>query len=170
LRARLGHRLVSSLSTVTPVSPSVALAPDWVAVAARIATEAHAGQMRRDGVTPYVKHPESVAARVAGDFRAEAVAWLHDVLEDTTWTASDLQREGVPSDVVDAVVLLTKTEGGDYGAYLHRVRANPLACRVKIADMLANLADRPTDRQIAKYAQGLLLLTGTAPLPSPNAG
>lgn len=168
LRARLGPRRVSSLVAVTSLSPPVASAPDWVALAARIATEAHAGQVRRDGITPYVKHPESVAARVAGDPRAEAVAWLHDVLEDTSWTASDLRREGLPPEVVDAVVLLTKADGGDYGAYLHRVRANPLACRVKIADMLANLADRPTDRQIAKYAQGLLVLTGTPPLPSPN--
>jgi (p)ppGpp synthase/HD superfamily hydrolase len=48
-----------------------------------IATKAHEGQYRRDGVTPYIEHPKAVAARVKGDEKAEMVAWLHDVIEDT---------------------------------------------------------------------------------------
>ena len=48
-----------------------------------IATKAHEGQYRRDGVTPYIEHPKAVAARVRGDEKAEMVAWLHDVIEDT---------------------------------------------------------------------------------------
>ncbi|MFO1446665.1 MAG: hypothetical protein U1F61_00700 [Opitutaceae bacterium] len=140
--------------------------PAWVGLAAQTAAEAHAGQFRRDGVTPYLKHPEAVVARVRGDASAEAVAWLHDVLEDTPLTVEDLRRRGIPDEVVGAVSLLTKGEGCDYGAYLARVRDHPLARKVKIADMLANLSDHPTERQIVKYAQGLLVLMN-APALSP---
>ena len=130
----------------------------WVQLARTIAQTAHHGQFRRDGATPYVRHPEAVAQRVAGDRLAEAVAWLHDVLEDTSTTEADLRTAGLPSEVVDAVCLLTKREPFDYEVYLLAVRENPLARKVKIADMLANLADHPTDRQIIKYAKGLLAL------------
>ncbi len=33
-----------------------------------------------------------------------------------------------------------------------------IKAKVKIADMLSNLADNPTDKQIKKYAKGLLFL------------
>ena len=61
-----------------------------VRLAAQIATDAHRGQFRRDGVTPYISHPEAVAKRVEGDDLAEAIAWLHDVLEDTAIKVQDL--------------------------------------------------------------------------------
>jgi GDP-D-mannose dehydratase len=41
--------------------------------------------------------------------------------------------------VVSAVVAITKLEGEEYGLYLIRVKANDLARRVKIADILYNL-------------------------------
>lgn len=133
---------------------------DMVELAERIARAAHAGQFRRDGVTPYIRHPENVARRVRGNQYAEAVGWLHDVLEDTKETAASLRARGVPSKVVACVTKLTKRNGVDYDAYLAEIRADPLARKVKIADMLSNLADMPTDRQIVKYARGLLALVG----------
>lgn len=128
--------------------------------AAAIAREAHHGQFRRDGVTPYVMHPESVASRVAGDPLAEAVAWLHDVLEDTDVTADELRRRGMPEEVIAGVETMTKKGDLDYERYLAGIKASPLAKKVKIADMLANLGDSPTERQIVKYAKGLLVLLG----------
>lgn len=60
---------------------------------------------------------------------------------------------------VHRVSLLTKDQSGlSYEEYLARVRANPIACRVKVADMLHNLSDSPTQKQILKYARGLLIL------------
>ncbi len=123
----------------------------------QLARSAHQGQYRRDGQTPYVTHPERVAGRV-NDPREKAVAWLHDVLEDTPLTADDLAREGVPPDVIEAVRLLTKSADADYHDYLRRIRANDLARTVKINDMLDNLSDGPRERQIVKYARGLLIL------------
>jgi (p)ppGpp synthase/HD superfamily hydrolase len=121
-----------------------------------IAIKAHAGQYRRDGVTSYIYHVYEVAKRVKkfGDDHV-CVALLHDVIEDSDITADDLLKEGVPENIVEAVSLLTKYVGMTYKKYIVEVKANELARRVKIADMLSNLADDPTDNQIKKYAKGL---------------
>ena len=129
-----------------------------VDLAREIATRAHAGQFRRDGVTPYILHPQAVAGRVAGDPTAEAAAWLHDVLEDTAVTAEELLSAGIPATVVEVAQMLTHDETRSYEDYLAGIAAHPVAKKVKIADMLTNLSDTPTDRQIVKYARGLLIL------------
>jgi len=132
--------------------------PSIVSLAREIATEAHEGQFRRDGVTPYIRHPEAVAARVAGDSLAEAAAWLHDVVEDTDVTMDDLSARGIPAEVLEVVRLLTHSNGLSYERYLSAIAAHPIAKKVKMADMITNLSDRPSDRQIVKYAKGLLTL------------
>jgi len=40
------------------------------------------------------------------------------------------------------------------------VKENEIARKVKVADMLHNLSDEPTKKQILKYAQGLVALLG----------
>lgn len=131
---------------------------DVVERAEALARSAHAGQFRRDGRTPYIVHPQAVALRVAGDPLAQASAWLHDVLEDTAVTEEAMRAQRIPEEVIACVRQLTKPDGADYEAYLLEVKANRLARKVKIADMLSNLADAPTDKQIVKYAKGLLIL------------
>lgn len=120
-------------------------------------------------MTPYVRHPEAVAQRVAGDTTAEAVAWLHDVLEDTATTAEDLRAAGIPDEVIQRVQLLTKSESVGYEVYLDSIKRDPIARKVKVADMLANLSDHPSEKQILKYARGLLLLLGETQA-SPRSG
>lgn len=107
---------------------------EQVAIARRIATEAHAGQIDKAG-SPYIDHPRRVAARLT-DLRAQAVAWLHDVIEDTDVTPDDLRGAGIDDDVIAAVQLLTRT--GDDGAYYARIAADPLAREVKLADIADN--------------------------------
>ena len=134
---------------------------DYIENAKRIATEAHAGQFRRDGVTPYIRHPEKVAEivrRRGGDYEVIAAAWLHDVLEDTNTTAYDLKCQGVGEDVTQAVVALTHQENESYFDAINRAKKNAIARQVKIADNLANLGDSPTDRQIIKYSKSLGIL------------
>ncbi len=127
--------------------------------AKQIAFEAHAGQFRRDGKTPYIYHPAAVVQKLRGEAQdVHDTAWLHDVLEDTKLTTNDLRAKGVCIAVVEAVQVLTKKEGGDYAVYLALVKRNSIARKVKIADMLANLSDSPTDKQIVKYAKGLIYL------------
>ena len=132
-------------------------------IAEQIARKAHAGQYRRDGVTLYVTHPERVAKSIAEDEDLKAAAWLHDVLEDTSETEASLLAAGIPQHVVDAVRLLTKEVGIEYEDYLASINKNALARAVKIQDMLDNLSDGPTDKQIKKYCRGLLILHDEQP-------
>lgn len=131
-------------------------------LAKQIAQNAHKGQYRRDGLAPYIVHPRDVSRHpsLKGDVYAEAVAWLHDILEESDlYSAEDLLFFEIPKEVVDAVVAMTKKKGESYESYLYRVAANDIAREVKIADMIINLADSPTRKQIAKYGYGLHFLT-----------
>lgn len=141
--------------------------------AAAFACTCHTGQTRRDGVTPYFRHVAVVAHRVRRKYRhddaAEMVAWLHDVLEDCpAVTQETLKARGFPAEVVEAVVAITKLSGAPYDAYLERVAANPLARKVKVEDILANLSDDPTPAQVAKYAKALQFLSAGPPVESPS--
>lgn len=130
-----------------------------IEIARRIAHLAHRGQFRRDGLTPYINHPAAVAGKLAGESQVVvAAAWLHDVLEDTAETPETLRAAGMPDSVIHAVEVLTKTAGVSYDEYLAGVRQNWIARKVKVADMLHNLSDAPTEKQIVKYARGLLAL------------
>jgi (p)ppGpp synthase/HD superfamily hydrolase len=70
-------------------------------------------------------------------YDVEAVAWLHDVLEDTQVTFAELRIAGLNQSVCQAVALLTH-RGEPRAEYLSRIAANPLARLVKIADTLDN--------------------------------
>lgn len=129
-----------------------------IEIAYRIASKAHEGQKRRDGTTNYIHHPADVANRLQGESdEVVATAWLHDVLEDTPVTMSELERSGISYLVRDAVWTLTKNRN-DYEAYIRVVKWHPIARKVKIADIISNLADKPTEKQIVKYARALLIL------------
>ncbi len=106
-------------------------------IAREIAIKAHEGQVDKGG-KPYINHPEHVAANVETDGQ-KAVAWLHDVLEDTNVTARDLAAAGISEDVVDGVVAMTRHEGEDYFDYIDRVALNSLAREVKKADLVHNM-------------------------------
>jgi (p)ppGpp synthase/HD superfamily hydrolase len=125
--------------------------------ALKVAYDAHKGQTRRNGRTPYIEHPIAVAKKVHTD-QQKMVAMLHDVIEDTTVSAEFLKVKGIPSDVIDAVKILTKRKGDDYMEYLKRVKENPLALSVKLADIDHNLHDSPSEKQKLKYKKALEFL------------
>lgn len=105
-------------------------------VAIKVATKAHQGQFDKAG-QPYILHPLTVAAML--DSEAEkTVALLHDVLEDSDLSTSDLKSYGFRDDIIDAVVTLTHRDNETYESYLHRVKSNPLARKVKLADLEHN--------------------------------
>ena len=129
---------------------------NWGSTAESIAADAHSGVYRRDRVTPYITHVADVVRRVAGDPAAEAVAWLHDVLEDEPrWTPRRLAIFGIPPALIKVVEILTKPKAQSYPDYIKVVGAHPLATKVKIADILSNLSDDPTERQLRKYVKAL---------------
>lgn len=128
------------------------------------AFEKHRGQTRRNKVTPYTFHLRAVAKRLKGECEEViATAWLHDLLEDTKANVGDLVELRFPQTVITAVCLLTKMPWLTHDAYLEEIKRNPIARKVKIADMLSNLADDPTPKQIRKYAKGLLVLVEETP-------
>jgi (p)ppGpp synthase/HD superfamily hydrolase len=106
-------------------------------IAVNLAFKAHAGQYRKDGVTDYIFHPLIVMLHCQS-YKAKIVAVLHDILEDTIVTESDLRKQ-FDKDVVDAVVLLTKKPKEVYMDYIKNIATNKLAVEVKMADMQHNL-------------------------------
>lgn len=102
-----------------------------------ILLHAHRGQVDKAG-EPYVLHPLRVMQRVKSQ-EARLVALLHDVLEESDVSLDSLRREGFPEAVLQAVECLTRRKGEAYPAYIERVRKNPLAVEVKVADLEDNL-------------------------------
>ena len=105
-------------------------------LAFEIAKTAHAGQTDKAGLD-YILHPLQVAAEVTTD-EEKAVALLHDIIEDTDVTASELLAKGLPDNVVEAVEALTKKHNQNYAAYLAGVKKNRLTNADKLADLKNN--------------------------------
>ena len=104
------------------------------------ALEKHRGQTDKAG-RPYIFHPIRVMELVPNATEHEQMAaLLHDTVEDCDVTLEDLRRLNYPEEVVVAVDLLTKNAQGeaDYGRAIERVAPNPIARRVKIADLTDN--------------------------------
>lgn len=152
-------------------------------VAKQIATLAHYGQMRRDG-KPYITHPEAVAEIVKTCFptfspllktsnlerlreNTLAVAYLHDVIEDTAWTHSDikytLRRSGVSEVdsyiIANACTVLSHKKDEKYSDYITRIVSGPsqIVKIVKYCDMIHNMncckaqKDEKSIKQLKKY-------------------
>ncbi len=102
-----------------------------------LAAQVHRGQTDRYG-KPYILHPLRVMMRMQTDDE-KMVAVLHDVVEDSEMTVEDLREAGYPSHIVEAVDGISRREGESYEAYVLRAKQNPLACRVKIADLEDNM-------------------------------
>ena len=100
-----------------------------------IAYRAHHGQVDKCGV-PYIFHPIHLAEQMNDEFSC-CVALLHDTVEDTDTTLEELK--GIfPKEVTDAVALMTHEEGTDYFDYVRAIRTNPIAKKVKLADLAHN--------------------------------
>ena len=102
-----------------------------------LAVQAHRGQTDKAG-QPYMLHPLRVMLRMETDLE-RIVAVLHDVVEDSTLTLTDLERAGFPKEVLDAVDCLTKRKAESYERLIQRAKSNTIARRVKIADLEDNM-------------------------------
>jgi (p)ppGpp synthase/HD superfamily hydrolase len=102
-----------------------------------LAAQAHQGQ--RDYIDqPYILHALRVMFRVEGD-EERIVAVLHDVIEDTSYTEDDLRRLGYSEEILAALDGVTRREGETYEQFIERAASNPIARRVKIADLEDNM-------------------------------
>lgn len=105
-------------------------------LALKVSFEAHKNQVDHSG-TPYVYHPYHLAEQMT-DETTTCIALLHDVVEDTDITLVQLREMGFPDIVVEAVGVLTREHGVPYQEYIKRVKSNPLARIVKLADLEHN--------------------------------
>lgn len=103
--------------------------------AMKIAYRAHHGQVDKGGI-PYIFHPYHLAEQMTDEYTT-CVALLHDVVEDTDVTLEELKAI-FPTEVTDAIALMTHQEGVDYLEYVAAIRENPIARAVKLADIAHN--------------------------------
>lgn len=101
-----------------------------------IAVAAHSGQRDKAG-EPYLYHLLRVMLSVEGSSLRQ-VALLHDLLEDTEWTAGDLKLAGMSQSVIEALELLTHKSTDSYADYVVRLSRNSLAKASKLADLNDN--------------------------------
>ena len=101
----------------------------------KIAYSAHHGQLDKSGI-PYIFHPIHLAEAMDDEISC-CVALLHDTVEDTSVSLEDLKAI-FPPEVTDAVALLTHKEGTDYFDYVRLIKKNPVARKVKLADLAHN--------------------------------
>ena len=121
--------------------------------AMQIAYAAHHGQTDKGGM-PYICHPLHLAESMEDEVSCCA-ALLHDVAEDTDVTLADL-AEVFPAELIDVLKLLTHEKGTDYLEYVRGIRQNPIAVKVKLADLAHNsdqtrIADCGMDEETKSY-------------------
>lgn len=150
--------------------PTILSNTEAVAKAKALAYALHSEQMDLAG-EPYIDHVSTVAliTQRLTDNResAVAVAWLHDLIEDTDMTLEELARQGFSAQIVEAVNQLTHEKGLPYDLYIGDMYS-PIAQIVKLADLAHNLdtsrfgsrfKSSPSDlRRISKYRNAISCL------------
>ncbi len=133
-----------------------------------IASEAHAGQVDKGG-QPYILHPLRLMFAL-DDPTDRIVAVLHDVVEDGDISPDDLQFGcGFSPEIAAAVDALSRRKGETYEDFITRAGANPIARRVKLADLednsdmkrIPNPTQKDWDRA-RKYARAITTLLAAA--------
>ncbi len=132
--------------------------------ALKLCFEAHKNQVDKSGM-PYVFHPFHLAEQMT-DERTTIVALLHDIVEDTDYTFDDLRNMGFESDIIDALMLMTHDKAVPYMEYVAKIKNNPIARTVKLADLRHNsdlsrldTVDEKALKRKDKYSEAIRLLT-----------
>lgn len=159
------HRMIHTNMNLGHVKEDIMIYTDLTRTAMMIAYNAHHGQFDKGGV-PYVFHPIHVAEQMQDEY-STCVALLHDVVEDTSVSLEDLAKY-FPQEIVEAVGLLTHSKSVPYEQYVRKVKENPLAKVVKLADIAHNtdfsrLSDKYANEKTIlrlqnKYEKALMIL------------
>ena len=132
--------------------------------ALKVCFEAHNDQVDKSGA-PYVFHPFHLAEQMK-DEKTTIVALLHDVIEDTEYTFEDLRNMGFDNEVIEALMLMTHNKDIPYMDYVAKIKHNPIAKAVKLADLQHNsdlsrldVVDEKALKRKEKYSEAISLLT-----------
>ncbi len=138
---------------MSDAEPEFLTGPGLARDAFEFAAEAHAGQKRKGGESPYIAHPVEVARLVhaegGSDENLLAAIFLHDVAEDTATTLDEIRERFGPEvgDLVEAMTEDKSIEPYERRKEHHRDQveaAGAAAVRIYAADKLANLRDLRT--------------------------
>ena len=136
---------------------------DLTKQAMKIAFEAHKDQVDKSGM-PYIYHPIHLAEQMDDEY-STCVALLHDTVEDTDMTFEKIAEYGFPTDVIDALKLLTHDDSVPYMEYVKEIKDNQIAKKVKLADLShnsdltrLNFIDDKANKRIEKYKKAIELL------------
>ena len=132
--------------------------------ALELSFKAHKNQVDKSGI-PYVYHPFHLAEQMETE-EAVIVALLHDVVEDTDCTLEDIRAMGFPDSVVEAIALMTHDKSVPYMDYVAKIKENPIAKAVKLADLKHNsdlsrldVVDEKALKRVEKYAVAIKVLS-----------
>ena len=131
--------------------------------ALKLCFEAHKEQTDKTGL-PYVFHPFHLAEQMDDEI-STVCALLHDVVEDTDITLSDLTDMGYPAEVTEVLALLTHAPEVPYMEYVAKIKTNDTAKKVKLADLRHNsdvtrldYVDEWAEKRNEKYRKAIELL------------
>lgn len=132
--------------------------------ALKLCFEAHKDQVDKSGL-PYVYHPFHLAEQMETEDTV-IVALLHDVVEDTEYTLDDIRAMGFPERIVEALSYMTHDDAVPYLDYVAKIKENPIATAVKLADLKHNsdltrldAVDEKALERVEKYREAIKLLT-----------
>ena len=123
---------------------------------------------------PYITHPLAVMEMMSTE-EEKIVAVLHDVIENckgyylyaehagsvyylTKENNNDTVCLHLTKEIYEALVLLTHSKDISYSKYIIDLVKNKLATKVKIADIVCNLADNPSEYAKQNYLKTLPIL------------
>ena len=157
------HAPTTPPEPLKPLRPVGMLYTPLTKRAMAICFNAHKNQLDKGGL-PYVFHPFHLAEQMETEAEV-CTALLHDVVEDSGYTPGELSQAGFPNEVVQAVRALTRGPQMRYLDYVARLRQNPIARRVKLADLAHNsdlsrlgyVSDRDR-RRVLKYRMAQAIL------------
>ncbi len=99
------------------------------------------------------------------DENTVCVALLHDVVEDTEITFEELEKVGFSEEIIEALKLLTHDEAVPYMEYVRAIKKNPIATKVKLADLRHNsdlsrldVVDEKALKRVEKYKMAMKIL------------
>ena len=132
--------------------------------ALKLCFDTHKDQVDKSGM-PYVFHPFHLAEQM-DDEMSTVCALLHDVVEDSEMTFDGLSDMGFPSEVIEVLRLLTHEDEVPYMDYVREIKDNPVARKVKLADLKHNSdstrVDQVDDRMLRrweKYREAIRILS-----------
>ena len=122
-------------------------------LAMKLSKHFHSNQIDKIGENYYTGHISRVVSKLEGNL-LKTIAYLHDIVEDGHLNFVYINYIFAQS-VSNAILAITRQKGEKYFDYIHRVKQNELATKVKLADLEDNLDETRLSKLDKKKADSL---------------